>query len=85
MFVSNPPTIHCDNMSATALSANPIFHSRIKHLDTDYHFVRERVQQGDLQVQYIPTKKQNANVLTKGLYSSAFIKHCNNLKQQNPN
>lgn len=34
-----PPTIHCDNMSTIALSANPVYHSRIKHLDTDYHFV----------------------------------------------
>lgn len=43
VFLSTPPTIHCDNMSAIALSANPMFHSRIKHLDIDYHFVRERM------------------------------------------
>lgn len=42
--VPQPPIIHCDNMSAIALSSNLIFHSRIKHLDTDYHFVREIVQ-----------------------------------------
>lgn len=34
--------LYCDNLSALALSTNPVFHSRIKHLDTDYHFVRER-------------------------------------------
>ncbi|XP_020414805.1 uncharacterized protein LOC109947875 [Prunus persica] len=43
-----PPTIFCDNLSALALSSNPVFHSRIKHLDTDFHFVRERVQRNDL-------------------------------------
>lgn len=43
VFLSTPPTIHCDNMSAIALSANPMFHSRIKHVDIDYHFVRERM------------------------------------------
>lgn len=39
VYLPNPPVIHCDNMSAISLSANPVFHSRIKHLDIDYHFV----------------------------------------------
>ncbi|CAL2238107.1 unnamed protein product [Prunus armeniaca] len=43
-FLAAPPLLHCDNFSALALSTNPVFHSRIKHLDTDFHFVRERVQ-----------------------------------------
>ncbi|KAI5336291.1 hypothetical protein L3X38_015558 [Prunus dulcis] len=43
-----PPTIICDNLSTLALSSNPVFHSRIKHLDIDFHFVRERVQRNDL-------------------------------------
>ena len=84
VFLDAPPTIHCDNMSAIALSANPVFHSRIKHLDTDYHFVRERVQQGDLEVLYIPTEEQTADVLTKGLHSPSFVKHFYNLKLANP-
>lgn len=71
-------------MSVIALSANLVFHSRIKHLDTDYHFVKERVQQGDLEVLYIPTDHQTANVLTKGLHSPSFVKHCYNLKLGNP-
>ena len=54
-------------MFAISLSANPVFHSRIKHIDTDYHFVKECVQQGDLEVLYIPTEDQIANILTKGL------------------
>lgn len=79
-----PPVIHCDNMSAIALSVNLVFHSRIKHLDTDYHFVRERVQKGDLEVRYIPTDEQIADVLTKGLHSPAFVQHYYNLKLGNP-
>lgn len=62
--LSAPSVIHCDNMSAIALSANPMFHSRIKHLDTYYHFVREMAQKKDLEVVYIPTEDQTANVLT---------------------
>ncbi|KAI5354966.1 hypothetical protein L3X38_007861 [Prunus dulcis] len=38
-----PPLIHCDNISAISLASNPIFHFRMKHLQIDYHFVRERV------------------------------------------
>lgn len=43
VFIPTPPVIYYDNKYAIALSANPVFHSLIKHLDTDYHFVRERV------------------------------------------
>ncbi|KAM1023651.1 hypothetical protein ACFX2A_045494 [Malus domestica] len=84
VFLSSPPTIHCDNMSAIALTANPVFHYRIKHLDTDFHFVRERVQQGDLEMVYIPTENQTADVLTKGLHSPAFLRHCYNLRLSTP-
>ncbi|XP_017189188.2 uncharacterized mitochondrial protein AtMg00810-like [Malus domestica] len=84
VFLPHPPVIHCDNMYAISLSANPVFHSRIKHLDTDYHFVRERVQPGDLKVVYIPTDDQAVDILTKGLHSPAFVKHCYNLQLGNP-
>ncbi|CAL2277183.1 unnamed protein product [Prunus armeniaca] len=78
-----PPTISCDNLSALALSSNPIYHSRIKHLDIDFHFVRERVQRNDLTVQYIPTEEQLADVFTKGLHSPVFLSHCANMRLGN--
>ncbi|BBG96882.1 hypothetical protein Prudu_005830, partial [Prunus dulcis] len=65
MFLPNAPTMYCDNLSALALSSNPVYHSRIKHLDIDFHFVREKVQRKDLIVQYIPTEEQIADVFTK--------------------
>lgn len=79
MFLSDPPLLQCDNLFALALSTNPVFHSRIKHLDTDYHFVREKVQKGDLLVQYVPTTDQVADVFTKGLHNPVFVHHCYNL------
>lgn len=66
-FLSNPPSLHCDNLSALALSSNPMFHFKIKYLDTDYHFVRERVQKKDITVHYIHIDSQVADVLTKGV------------------
>ncbi|KAM1541869.1 hypothetical protein ACFX15_011235 [Malus domestica] len=84
VILNSAPVIYCDNKSAIAISANPVFHSRIKHLDTDYHFVREKVQQGDLQVHYLSTEDQTADILTKGLHSPLFLKHSFNLKLGNP-
>lgn len=48
-------------------------------MDTDYYFVQEKVQKWDIVVQYIPTKEQVANILTKGLHNLVFVKHCHNL------
>ncbi|KAI5330224.1 hypothetical protein L3X38_029622 [Prunus dulcis] len=79
VFLSEPPLLFCDNMSALALSSNHVFHSRIKHLDVDFRFVRERIQRKDFLVQYIPTDDQVADILTKGLHSPIFVKHCRNL------
>ncbi|GKB37228.1 gag/pol polyprotein [Tanacetum coccineum] len=52
---SSTPILWCDNLDATYLSANPIFRARTKHVEIDYHFVREKVAQGDLRVQHIST------------------------------
>ncbi|XP_017183840.1 uncharacterized mitochondrial protein AtMg00810-like [Malus domestica] len=78
-YISDPPSLYCDNLSTLALSSNPVFHSKIKHLDIDYHFVREKIQKGDLTVHYIPTDNQVADVFTKGLHSPIFLKHCRRL------
>ncbi|CAN6694260.1 unnamed protein product [Malus baccata var. baccata] len=73
------PLLYCDSISAIALSSNPVFHSRVKHLEIDYHFVRERVIRGDLHVQHVSSKEQCADILTKGLSNSLFVHHCSNL------
>jgi histone deacetylase 1/2 len=57
--------IWCDNLGATYLTANPVFHARTKHIEIDFHFVRERVASGDLDVRFISTRDQLADVLTK--------------------
>jgi histone deacetylase 1/2 len=74
-----PLIIHCDNISAISLASNPVFHSRMKHLQIDYHFVRERVIKGDLLVQHVSSADQFADILTKGLSTPLFRHHCSNL------
>jgi hypothetical protein len=64
--------VFCDNVSAVYMSKNPIHHKRTKHIELDIHFVRERVQLGDLRVLHVPTIEQFADVMTKGLPAHIF-------------
>ncbi|XP_050144052.1 uncharacterized mitochondrial protein AtMg00810-like [Malus sylvestris] len=54
------PILHCDNISAMALAINPVLHSKAKHIEIDCHFVRERVQQGTITLQYVASEHQFA-------------------------
>jgi hypothetical protein len=62
-----PTIIHCDNQSCIKLSENPVFHDRSKHIQIRYHFIRDWVQRGAVQLQYISTDEQVADILTKAL------------------
>uniref|UniRef100_A0A2N9G958 Reverse transcriptase Ty1/copia-type domain-containing protein n=1 Tax=Fagus sylvatica TaxID=28930 RepID=A0A2N9G958_FAGSY len=48
LYLASAPIMWCDNTSALALASNPVFHGRTKHIEVDYHFVRERVVRGDI-------------------------------------
>lgn len=56
-----------DNQGCIALAGNPIHHRRTKHIDIRYHFVRERIESGEIKVEYVPTEHQLADLLTKAL------------------
>ena len=69
---STPPVLWCDNISAMALASTPVFHSRSKHIEVDWHFIRERVASKHLSLAYIPTSDQVADIFTKPLTSARF-------------
>lgn len=69
-------------MSTIALTCNPILHQRTKHIEIDFHFVCERVVKKLLQVQFVSSNDQFADILPKGLSAPLFHKHCFNLKLQ---
>ena len=72
-------SLWCDNLGATYLSANPVFHARTKHIEIDYHFVRERVASKELQIRFIPSKDQVADGFTKALSTGLFEEFRRNL------
>ena len=67
-----PVTLHCDNQSALNIVHNPVLHDRIKHIKIGCHFTREKVMEGLLQLTYLPTTSQLADVFTKILPSGQF-------------
>jgi hypothetical protein len=61
------PIVWCDNISALALASNPVYHARTKHIEVDYHFVREKVLNKDIAISLISTGDQIADIFTKRL------------------
>lgn len=51
--VKSVPVIWSDNTSAVSLASNPILHARVKHVELDMHFVRDKVLNGQLQINYV--------------------------------
>jgi hypothetical protein len=62
-----------DNKSALALSKNPVHHDRSKHIDTKFHFIRECIEEGKVEVDHIGTEEQLADIFTKALGRARFI------------
>jgi hypothetical protein len=59
--------INVDNQSCVALAKNPEHHARTKHIDIQYHFIREKVEEATVKLEFCPTEKMVADVLTKAL------------------
>jgi hypothetical protein len=60
-------TLLCDNESAICMADNPIEHSHTKHIDIRYYFLRDHQQMRDIEIAYVSTKEQLADIFTKPL------------------
>ncbi|NBR24255.1 MAG: Ty1/Copia family ribonuclease HI [Micrococcales bacterium] len=72
------PTLWCDNQSTIALTENPVFHSRTKHIELRYFFIRDLVQEGKIAVKHISTSANLADIFTKALRRE---QHCTLLRR----
>jgi hypothetical protein len=65
-----PVTLFSNNLSATYMATNPVLHQRTKHIDIVTKFIREKLNNGDLQITHISTENQIADIFTKPLTTS---------------
>uniref|UniRef100_A0A2N9HE34 Integrase catalytic domain-containing protein n=1 Tax=Fagus sylvatica TaxID=28930 RepID=A0A2N9HE34_FAGSY len=73
IYLSQTPILWCDNIFALAIASNLVFHARTKHIEVDFHFVREQVLRKDLEVKFVSTIDQLADIFTKSLPTQRFI------------
>ncbi|GJV96955.1 retrovirus-related pol polyprotein from transposon TNT 1-94 [Tanacetum coccineum] len=66
-FGFNKIPMYCDNKSAIALSCNNVQHSRSKHIDIRFHFIKEHVENGVIELYFVNTEYQLADIFTKAL------------------
>ena len=64
--------VYCDNSNAIDISKNSVQHSKTKHLEIRYHFIRNLVERKIVCIKYIPTERQNADIFTKPFDRSKF-------------
>jgi hypothetical protein len=63
----------CDNTSAISVAKNSVFHKRMRYLERGHHFLRDHVEKADMEMRYIDTERQLANIFTKPLDTSLFV------------
>jgi hypothetical protein len=59
-----------DNTSAISVAKNPVFHKKMRHVERRHHFPRDHVEKGEIEMRYIDTERQLADIFTKPLDSS---------------
>lgn len=74
--------LFCDNSSTISVTKDPVIHRRTKHIRIRYHFLRELVNNGDVQVEYCKTEDQMADIFTKPLSGQVFKKNVERLGVQ---
>src|SRR5262249_17029316 len=73
-LVEGPIEMYCDNQAAISLIYSVANNSKGKHIEVQYHYIRDIVEKGEIKVTYIPTSDMLADPLTKGIATENFIK-----------
>nr|GEV25605.1 ribonuclease H-like domain-containing protein [Tanacetum cinerariifolium] len=82
--LSTVTIVYCDNVSAVYMSANPVQHQRMKHIEIDIHFVRDMVTAGQVRVLHVPSRFQYVDIFTKGLPFTLFEEFRSSLSVRPP-
>ena len=72
-------TLICDNQATLHINSNPGFHERTKHIEIDCHFIREKIISGDIEIEFVNSNNQLANIFTKPLREPRIDYICNKL------
>lgn len=74
-----PTKIYEDNQACIKIAEEPRDHRKMKHVDVRYNFIREAIIDGKIKVEYYSSNEQVADIMTKGLGKTLFVKHRNSL------
>jgi hypothetical protein len=70
--VLDSTAIYCDNQSYVEISENPMFHDSSNHIEIKYYFIRDKVQKGEVILQYISINEKKTNILMKPMFNIKF-------------
>lgn len=72
-------SMHVDNRGAECLANDPVYHSRTKHIDIRYHFIRDVVSRGEINIEHVSTHDMVADILTKALPRQLHYEFCDKI------
>ena len=71
--------LYCDNQFAILIARNPMLHDRTKHVEIDRHFIKEKLEEGSVNLSYVLSTSQTSDILTKPLARTSFDELCTKL------
>ena len=74
ILYKEPIRLLCDNQSAIYLAHDPLYHDRVKHVDIDYFYIQEKLENGIIEIKHVGTEDQVADIFTKGLPTRIFTR-----------